>query len=133
MAILNEYAVMGPNYWMLIGGIASILGFLALLIFIIINDEVALTAKGAFLVVVVMLACFLFGWFNLVLFNDPGFERPTGKTQIEATFANGEIPSYYLKQYDVIDVYEDGVYLLQKKDGVKESRPKVRIYEERAE
>ena len=130
MAILNEYAVMGPNYWMLIVSIASLLCFAGLLAFIIMNDDIALTAKGTVLIFMIMLACFISGWFNLLLFNDPGFERPTGKTQIEAKFANGEIPNAYLKQYDVIDVYEDGVYLLQEKEGVKKDRPKVRIAEE---
>ena len=50
-------------------------------------------------------------WFD---YHDSDTYVPTGKVQSEATFAEGDIPAYYLKKYDVID-QRGNVYILEEK------------------
>ena len=130
MAILNEWAVMGPNYLMLILGIFIILGGLSLGYAAIYNSSGCLTM---FVGVVLALIMIILGFGGVHYHNEPNFQIPTGKKYIEATFANGSPTAAILEKYDVIDT--DGkVYTLREKDGVKdEKRPKVTIYKEEVE
>ena len=128
MAILNEYAIMGPNYFMLVIGI---IGVICGLVMLYLSSEVIGTSRAFLRSFVFILSFVIIGIssYNIVAYDDPEFQIRTGKTQIEATFANGEIPAVYLKKYNVIDV-DDNVYLLEEKDGVKEdNRPIVKLGE----
>lgn len=128
MAILNEWAIMGPNYLML--GISIVALITSALVFYLIVTHENLNALLIFVSVVMIPVLFVVGLAGIVLYDEPEFEIPTGKKYIEATFANGAPTAAILQKYDVIDT--DGkAYLLREKDGVKdEKRPKVRIGEE---
>lgn len=130
MAILNEWAIMGPNYLMLVLGIiGAICGF----VMFYVSTEVISTYRVCLRSFVFVLAMVLIGISipTTFIYDSPEFEIPSGKKYIEATFANGAPTAAILQKYDVIDM--DGkVYTLREKDGVKdEKRAKVRIGEEK--
>ena len=131
MAVHNTIEIMGPNYWMLIMGIMVLCNGATLLTLSIFNPPKKIISTVAMIIFSIMFM--VLGSTGILFHNKPEHRIPTGETYIEAVFANGEIPAAYAKKYDVIDIYEGGVYLLQKKDGVKESRSNARIYEGEAE
>ena len=130
MAILNEYAIMGPNYWMLVFSIIGIVcaGLLYYSIFAD-HDSLYKSFISTIIEFIVAISIASMSIVGIFVYDTPQFEIPTGKKYIEATFAKGSPTAAILQKYDVIDVDEDGkVYLLKEKDGVKdEKRPKVRI------
>lgn len=128
MAILNEWAIMGPNYFMLVIGIIGVIcGFV--LVYVaseMVSTNCVFTRALSFALALILIGLCIPCMF---IYDDEEFQIKTDKSYIEATFANGEIPAVYLKKYNVIDV-NDNVYLLEKKDGVKDdNRPRVRIGE----
>lgn len=132
MAILNEWAIMGPNHYMLVVGALFLVAGISMLIAAL--NKCDRFGEISFAIVISVALTFGGGWL-LRNWENPDFEIPTGKKYIEATFANGSPTAAILQKYNVLDVDEDGkVYLLREKDGVKdEKRAKVRIYEEETE
>lgn len=114
MAVLNEYPIMTTtNIFMIIAGIAFIIGGFAFLILSTKSRSClgfVTTFSLGITVLIVGAAC---------LYNcqNPSVQYPTGKKLIEAKFANGEMPACYEDDYNVIDIYNGGVYLLAPKDG----------------
>ena len=127
MAILNEWAIMGPNHPMLVLGVILLCIGISMSFAIMSNCE--RFGQTFFGIAIAMML--IFGGSRCVMhWNDPDHQIPTGKSYIEATFANGAPTAAVLQKYDVIDT--DGkVYLLREKDGVEEDRPKVRIGEKK--
>lgn len=126
MAILNEWAIMGPNYPMLVLGVILVCTGVSMSFALMSSAEKF--GRTLFGLAVVLL--FVFGGSYCVRnWDNQEFQIPTGKKYIEATFAKGAPTAAVLQKYDVIDT--DGkVYLLREKDDYKEEkRPMVRIKE----
>ena len=129
MAILNEYAIMGPNYFMIVLGI---IGVICGIVMVYISAEFISTTRVLLRFFVFILSFVIIGISSpaILMYDDPELEIPTGKKYIEATFAKGAPTAAILKKYDVIDV-DGNVYTLREKDGIKdEKRAKVKIGEE---
>ena len=130
MAILNEWAIMGPNHYMLVVGALFLVAGISMSIAAL--NKCDRFGEISFAIVISVALTFGGSWL-LRNWSNPDFEIPTGKKYIEATFANGSPTAAILEKYDVIG-REGKVWYLVTKDGVKdEKRAKVRIYEEEAE
>ena len=112
MAIHNTIDIMGPNYFMLLLGVLIASSGISMLV-IIIHDP---PKKWTIIVfgVLLSLGLIVYGVTGILWHNNPEYQVPTGKTQIEAVFANGKIPAAYLKKYNVIE-QRGKLYVLEEK------------------
>lgn len=131
MAILNEWAVMGPNYTLLKISILCLIGAAVMFGSIIFDEKSRYFISYIIIAFIVATASLFVGVLGISFYDDPEHFVPTGKSYIEATFANGAPTAAVLQKYDVIDT--DGkVYTLREKDDYKEEkRAKVRIGEKK--
>ena len=111
MAILNEYPVIGPDIKLVIvGALLLACGLSAGLIM-----NLARSNKEILIAMVATIVCVTASVFCFMEYTNPDTYGPTGKTRIEATFARGDIPVYYLNKYKVIDKVNGNVYILEEK------------------
>ena len=111
MAILNEYPVIGPDVKLLIFGVLLLAcGISAVIVMCLARSdkEIIIAALLATICIMSSINCFM-------EYTNPDTYGPTGKTRIEATFARGDIPVYYLNKYKVIDKVNGNVYILEEK------------------
>ena len=111
MAILNEYSVIGPDTSLLAIGLWFLMcGISGIFIVGMVKSKKAMILAAMIMVLGIGAAPFCF-----MEYTNPNTYGPTGKTRIEATFARGDIPVYYLNKYKVIDKVNGNVYILEEK------------------
>lgn len=111
MAILNEYPVIGPNIaYLVVGVLLTITGLSCAWIM-----HVARSNKAFAISMILTVVCLFSAPHVFMEYHNPDSFAPTGKTRIEATFAKGDIPAYYLDKYKVIDKVNGNVYILEEK------------------
>ena len=110
MAILSTTDILGPNYWLLAISIAAFIIFIVAIVTLVRTQD----ATTMILIGIIIAMSFVTSVISSEEFRNPDTYVPTGKVRIEATFAKGDIPAYYLKKYYVID-QRGNVYILEEK------------------
>lgn len=110
MAVLKTTEILGPDYWLLAISIATFIISIIALVTLVRTKDISIMILSGMIIVVSFMTSFI----SAGEFRQPDTYVPTGKAQIEATFAKGEIPAYYLKKYDVIDKHGN-IYILEEK------------------